>query len=102
MSGNQDRYVTSNGIRDLRDRLSEDVIPQFETRRRQVDETVLGPWDLGMSGSAIILPTYEGAVTRAREHLADAIGAARQWMDQLDTAATNWRTAEDASTVKYV
>ncbi|GLW96152.1 hypothetical protein [Microtetraspora sp. NBRC 16547] len=94
--------MTSNGIRNLRVHLHEDVIPQFETRRQQMNETTLGPWALGMSGSAIILPTYERAVTRARDHLSDAIDAAEQWIVQLETAATNWRTAEDASTVKYV
>ncbi|MFF4773027.1 hypothetical protein [Microtetraspora fusca] len=99
---NQDRYVTSNGIHKLRNRLADDVIPQFEKRRSQVDETVLGPWDLGMSGSAIILPTYESAVVRARGHLDDAIDTAQKWMEQLGIAAANWRDAEDASTVKYV
>ncbi|WP_433353230.1 hypothetical protein ACQP25_07945 [Microtetraspora malaysiensis] len=99
---NQDRYVTSNGIKKLANRLTDDVIPQFEKRRSQVEETVLGPWDLGMSGSVIILPTYEAAIVRARGHLDDAIGTAQKWTVQLGVAAANWRDAEDASTVKYV
>jgi hypothetical protein len=99
---NQDRYVTSTGILRVAERLEPDLIDHFEDHLQKLHDTILSDSDLGMMGSLMIAPSYRKVQEESAQFLRDAIKAVERLQGGMRVAATNWRAAEDAGTVRYV
>ncbi|MET8049366.1 MULTISPECIES: hypothetical protein [unclassified Streptosporangium] len=99
---NQDRYVTSTGILRVAERLEPDLIDHFKDHLQKLHDTILSDSDLGMMGSLMIAPSYRKVQEESAQFLRDAIEAVERLQGGMRVAATNWRAAEDAGTVRYV
>jgi hypothetical protein len=97
----QDRYVTSKTIIDLGTEIGDDVVPQIKELRVLVDSTDLGGAGWGLVGELAIGLHYRSVQKDVREKLTQALDVLESWEVTLNTAATNWHTAEVNSTVVY-
>ncbi|MET8138838.1 hypothetical protein ABZU32_00870 [Sphaerisporangium sp. NPDC005288] len=98
----QERYVTSEAIQSIINEINEDVIPAIKEWRAMVDSTEIGFPGWGALGEVVIGLRYDHLQDDVRAKLSEAVSVLETWTHQLDTARSNWRTAEERSTAVYV
>ncbi|MFI6391847.1 hypothetical protein ACIBHY_38830 [Nonomuraea sp. NPDC050547] len=97
----QDVYVTSSSIAHLRTRLDNELAVAVTFVRDLVGTTGVDGIGFGAFGGMIMGGAYEELRAWADTTLGDAKGAVDGWSSGLEQARRNWRTAEEASKVRY-
>lgn len=98
----QTRNVTSVAIQRVINEISEDVIPAVKHWDALVDTTHVAFPGWGALGEVMVGLRYRNLQDDVQEKFSQAISVLEDWNVKLDTARTNWRTAEDRSVVVYV
>lgn len=96
----QDIHVTSKTIADIQRNLRERVLPGLERLKGSVDSTHVAFPGFGTLG-LVLVGKYDGVRDDVKGYADDAIETVTKWIDALETIKTNWREAEDKSTVVY-
>lgn len=97
----QEIYVTSTAITHLRSRVDNELAVAVDFVRDLVGTTQVDGLGFGLFGGLIMGGAYEELRTWADTTLGEAGGAVDGWSAGLEQARRNWRTAEEASKVRY-
>ncbi|MBB5074873.1 hypothetical protein [Nonomuraea endophytica] len=97
----QEVYVTSSAIAHLRSRVDNELAGAVTFVRDLVETTRVDGIGFGPLGGLIMGGAYEDLRDWADSTLGEARGTVDGWSSGLELARRNWRTAEDASKVRY-
>ncbi|GAB2449777.1 hypothetical protein GCM10027187_16580 [Streptosporangium sandarakinum] len=105
----QEIHVTSAAIRSVRTEIGDDLIPEIRELRDMVRSTdledtgpdLLRPLGWGAAGEPIIGIRYREIQRDVVHKFDDALEVLDTWLELLERAERNWRTAESRSVVVY-
>ncbi|MCG5220536.1 hypothetical protein [Streptosporangium sp. KLBMP 9127] len=95
----QEKYVTSKAIAGIQQEIELDVIPAVQAVANMIDTTVLSTPGWGVLGELAIGIRYSAVQDDVEDKFEEAITVLDSWIKMLDTARSNWRTAEDQSSL---
>jgi hypothetical protein len=97
----QERYVTSEAIESVRQKIDSDLKQFFVDVKTYIDDTDVPFPGWGALGALLIGFQYSNMQNDVRKKADDGYDTADAMATALGVVKTNWRRAEDASTVVY-
>lgn len=94
--------VTSTSIAHLRGRVEGELKVNLSFVKSLCGDTGVAAPGFGLLGDRVIGGSYEGVRAWAEKQLGEAVAVCDSWSAALAQAERNWRTAENASKVRYV
>ncbi|MEV1005637.1 hypothetical protein [Nonomuraea sp. NPDC050202] len=95
-------HVTSSSIANLRGRVEQELKANLGFVKSLCDNTSVASPGFGLLGDLVLGGTYESVREWAEKQLGAAEAVCDGWSAALTQAERNWRTAENASKVRYV
>ncbi|MEU9834383.1 hypothetical protein AB0D67_22885 [Streptosporangium sp. NPDC048047] len=105
----QEIHVTSAAIRSVRTEIRDDLIPEIREMRDMVHSTdlrdtgpeALRPFGWGAGGEVVVGIRYRDIQRDVVQKFDEALEVLDTWLELLERAERNWRTAESHSVVVY-
>lgn len=97
----QERYVTSEAIESVRKKIDTDLKQFFTDVKTYIDDTDISFPGWGALGALLIGFQYSHMQNDVRQKADDGHDTADAMATALGVVKTNWKNAEDASTVVY-